>query len=142
MKLQIDINEPQILEKVTNDRFGKFVSHHWKLLINPYTPKDTGLLMQNVTELPFALHYKEPYSHYMYEGIVYVDPDYKVAAFYNPDRGFWSRPGIKKIPSERKLNYQRNNPYATDHWDIKAAEAGQLNKLYRTINSALQSGRY
>lgn len=142
MKLRIDLNEPQILKKVTSDKLGLLVSHEWKRFINPYTPRDTGLLEQNVTELPFALHYKEPYAHYQYEGIVYVDPEYQVGAFYNPQYGFWSRQGVKKVPSERPLQYQKNNPYATDHWDVKAAQAGQLNKLYRTINNALQSGRY
>ena len=60
MELRVDLNEPQILKKVTNDSFGEFVSHHWKLLINEYTPKDTGELERNVTELPFALHYRQP----------------------------------------------------------------------------------
>ena len=36
---------------------------------------------------------------------------------------------------------QGRNPYATDHWDEKAAQAGQLNKLYQTANDALHSGR-
>lgn len=110
MNLRIDLNEPQILQKVTSDRFGKEVSHQWKLLLNPYTPRDTATLMQNVDELPFKLHYKQPYAVYVYEG------DY--------------------------MEFQKKNPYSTDHWDIKAAQAGQLNSLYRTLNAALESGRY
>ena len=31
---------------------------------------------------------------------------------------------------------------ATDHWDIAAEKAGQKDKLYRTLNNALQSGRF
>lgn len=58
------------------------------------------------------------YAHYMYEGVVYVDPVYKKGGFYSPDYGFWSRPGVKKIPSERKFQY--TNPMATDHWDQTA----------------------
>ncbi len=142
MNLRIDLNEPQILEKVTSDKFGLLVSHEWKRLINPYTPRSEGMLEDNVTELPFALHYRQKYAHYQYEGIVYVDHEYQVGAFYNPQYGFWSRPGVTKIPSDIPLQYQKNNPYATDHWDIKAAQAGQLNKLYRAINNALQSGRF
>ena len=110
MELRIDLNEPQILQKVTSNKFGLLVSHEWKRLINPYTPRDTGLLEQNVTELPFKLHYKQPYAVYVYNG--------------------------------EDMQFQKNNPYSTDHWDIKAAQAGQLNKLYRTINNALQSGRF
>ena len=72
---------------------------------------------------------------------MYVDPDYKTAAFYNSMYGFWSRPNIKKINSGRPLKYKKKNPYATDHWDIKAAEAGQTDKLYQTINDALKNNR-
>lgn len=39
MNIRIDLNEPQIVEKVTNDKFGRFVSAEWKRLIDPYTPR-------------------------------------------------------------------------------------------------------
>lgn len=110
MQLRIDLNEPQIRQKVTSDKFGLLVAHEWKRLLNPYTPRDTGMLMQNVTELPFSLHYKQPYAFYVYNG--------------------------------EYMKFQKNNHYATDHWDVKAEQAGQLNKLYRTLNNALQSGRF
>lgn len=110
MKLKIDLNKPQIREKVTSDKFGLLVAHEWKRLLNPYTPRDTGMLMQNVTESPFSLHYKQPYAVYVYNG--------------------------------EYMKFQKNNPYSTDHWDIKAAKAGQKEKLYRTINAALRSGQY
>lgn len=143
MKLRIDLNEPQILRKVTNERFGLLVSNEWKRLIDPYTPWDTGMLMSNVKKLPFALHYKEPYSHYIYMGEVYVDPVYNVGGFYNSDYGWWSRPGVKKVPSGRQFaKFNTNhNPNATDHWDEVAAQSGQLDKLYRTLNKALRNGR-
>lgn len=144
MILRIDLNEPKILQKVTSDRFGLEVSNQWKKLIDPYTPYDTGTLIQNVKKLPFALHYKEPYAHYIYMGEVYVDPVYKVGGFYNESYGWWSRPGVEKVPSGRQFaKFNTNhNPKATDHWDEVAAESGQLNKLYRTLNNALQSGRF
>lgn len=40
------------------------------------------------------------------------------------------------------FNFQKKNPYSTYEWDIKAEKAGQLDKLYRTLNNALQSGRF
>lgn len=114
MKLRIDLNEPQILEKVTNDRFGRFVSLEWKKLIDPYTPRDTGALMgvtgQTVDILPFQLHYKSKYATRVYYGSY--------------------------------MNFQKKNPYSTDHWDEKAEQAGQKDKLYRTLNNALRSGRF
>ena len=55
------MNEPRIREKVTSDRFGRLVSLEWKRLIDPYTPRDTGVLMgitgQTVDIQPFKLHY-------------------------------------------------------------------------------------
>lgn len=47
-----------------------------------------------------------------------------------------------KVYFGKDMNFQKKNPYSTYEWDIKAANAGQLNKLYRTINDALESGQY
>ena len=38
--------------------------------------------------------------------------------------------------------FQKKNPYSTYEWDIAAEKAGQKDKLYRTLNNALQSGRF
>ena len=40
------------------------------------------------------------------------------------------------------MNFQKKNPYSTYEWDISAEKAGQKDKLYRTLNNALQSGRF
>jgi len=55
------------------------------------------------------------YGHYQWEGIKYVDPDYGIGAFYSEDYGFWSRPGVEKIPSSDPLHYSDPNAHA--HWD-------------------------
>lgn len=119
MEMKININSPQVLAKVTSDRFGFLVSNEWKRLIDPYTPRDTAALMgvagQMVDIKPFALHYKVPYASVVYE---------------NPR-------GVKFITQG-----SGRNPYATDHWDFKAEAAGQKDKLYRALNNALQSGRF
>lgn len=141
MKMKINLNEQRIREKVTNDRFGRFVANEWKRLINPYTPKDTGLMIQTATIHPFEIHYIQPYSKYAYEGKRSVDPLTGKAGFL-ADGGWFSRPGVQKVPSGKPLDYQKNNAYTTDHWDEKAAAGGQLNKLYRTINNGLKSGHF
>jgi hypothetical protein len=46
-----------------------------------------------------------------------------------------------KVYHGKDLNFQKKNPYSTYEWDLAAARAGQLNKLYRTINNGLRSGR-
>ena len=141
MKLKLDLNEPKIIAKVKSDQFGNFVAHEWKRLINPYTPRDTGIMEQTAKIHPWEIHYIQPYSAYQYYGEVYVDPQTGAAGFLT-DEGWKSRKGVKKVPSGRPLQYQKNNPYATDHWDEKAAKAGQLDKLYRTLNNGLRSGQF
>lgn len=110
MNVRIDLNEPKIYAKVTNDRFGKLVAVEWKRLIDPYTPRDTGNLENNVAILPFKLHYKSPYAKHVYYG--------------------------------KGMNFQKKNPYSTYEWDNAAEQAGQKDKLYRELNSALRSGNY
>lgn len=142
--VKVAVNESKIERLVTNDNFGLFVAHEWKRLIDPYTPHDTGTLQDTVTYEPFAIKYNAPYAHYIYTGEVYVDPLYNVGGFYKPDYGWWSRPGVRKIPSGRSFAHfnTNTNPNATDHWDEVAAKSGQVDKLTRILNSALQSGRY
>lgn len=116
MTVKIKLNEKKIQQKVTNDKFGKFVAQQWKGLIDQYTPRETGNLMTNVSlEVPFQIHYKEEYAS---------------AVYYN-------RRGVKfiQVGSDR-------NPDATDHWDKKAEQAGKKESLYRTLNKALSSGIY
>ena len=102
------------MAKVSGDPFGRFVSMEWKRLIDPYTPRDTGVLMgitgQTVDIQPFKLHYKSKYAERVYNG------------YY--------------------MNFQKKNPYSTYEWDKAAEKAGQKDKLYRTLNNALQSGRF
>ncbi len=141
MKLIINLNDEQILNKLSSNEFGLFVSKEWKKQIDPFTPKETGTLEGNIELLPFGIHYKQNYAHYMYEGIVYVDPVTGASGFLT-DEGWKSRYGVTKVKSNRKLKYGKVNPYSTDHWDIKAARAGRLRKLYKTLNLALQRGIY
>lgn len=62
-----------------------------------------------------SVTYLGPDAHYLFNGILYVDPKYEKGAFFNSDYGFWSRPGITKIPSERQLKYHA--PGTGAHWD-------------------------
>ena len=142
-KVRVELNESRILNKLTNQRFGLFVAHEWKRLINPYTPHKTGNLERNVKYRPFEIEYLSPYSRYQYCGALYVDPVYSVGGFTSDGGITWfSRPGVKKVATSTSLNYLKDhNPQATDHWDEAAVQAGQKQKLYRTINTALRSGR-
>lgn len=108
MQFKLELNEPQIHEKAENDRFGLLVSNEWKRLIDPYTPRDTGILQETARKYPWEIHYIQKYASAVYDG--------------------------------SHMKFQKNNPYSTYEWDVKAAQSGQLNKLYRTLNNALKSG--
>ena len=110
MNLRIDLNEPRIRKKVTNDKFGLLVANEWKRLIDPYTPRDTGTMQSSARLQPWKIHYTSKYSEYVY---------YMSSA-----------------------KFQKKNPYSTYEWDMAAEKAGQKDKLYRTLNNALQRGRF
>lgn len=117
MNLRIDLNEPRIRKKVTSDRFGKLVSNEWKRLIDPYTPRDTGTMQDTAQIQPWKI---------IYRGAKTSNGKYYAAyVYYN-----------------KGANFQKKNPYSTYEWDIAAEKAGQKDKLYRTLNNALQSGRF
>lgn len=103
-------NGQAITERLKTDEMGLFTASEWKRLINPYTPRDTGTMENTAVIEPFRIRYVEPYSHYQYVGI--------------------SKSGVPLI-------YQTNNPFSTDHWDEKAANAGQLGKLEQIILNKL-----
>lgn len=95
--------------------------------IQKYMPMRTGALIAETDILNKTVRgevYLYPpdsdYGHYQYEGIKYVDPEYGIGAFYDPDYGFWSRPGVQKIPSNEPLFYTRDTAEA--HWDEVAYE--------------------
>lgn len=105
MRIDIQLNEGQILKKVTNDTFGLFMAKEWKRLIDPYTPRDTGTMQDTAQIRPFEIFYGVPYATYNYYG--------------------------------KNKHFQRNNPYSTSQWDQAAAQAGQTDKLVRTVNNYL-----
>ena len=114
MELKVNLNEPKIKEKVTSNRFGLFVSNEWKRLIDAYTPKDTGVLM-GVTGQTVDI---KPFE-------LHYKSKYAEAVYYGYD-----------------MTFQKKNPYSTYEWDLKAEQSGQLDKLYKTLNNGLQSGRF
>lgn len=115
MNVRIDLNEPKIYEKVTNDRFGFLAAEEWKRLIDPYTPRDTGKLEETATVSPWKITYNPLNSE---NGYVYA----------------------KKVYYGEELNFQKtHNPYATHHWDKAAERAGQKTKLYSKLNEILRN---
>lgn len=121
----INFNNPSsIAARIINDDVGTFLASEWSRYFAKYVPMQEGILASDITIDPFKVTYNSPYAHYQWEGKLYVDPITLKGAFYNSDYGFWSRPGVSKIPTDIPLNYSKEqNPLATSHWEVPAFEA-------------------
>lgn len=93
--------------------------------VEKFMPINTGTLRSEtgaINEQTRGKVYMYPpaseYGHYMWEGIVYEDPVYHKGGFLRSDGGFFSRPGVEKVPSKRKLKYKE--PMAAAHWGEEA----------------------
>lgn len=121
----VDFNFYQLGQKLDLAQFA-LDTQVW-IDVQQYMPLDTGNLkgqtnVLNTVMLGSGKLYLYPpesdYGHYQHEGVLYVDPITGKGAFYSPKYGFWSRPGVAKVPSERQLTYSQ--PNAEAHWGMAA----------------------
>lgn len=102
-------DQQQIMDKFglnENGRTQKVVDTSFIHYMRLKMPRDSGVMISNTRNPQGGLVTVEtPYAHYMNEGIKYVDPITGKGAFFNENYGFWSRPNIKKVPSDELLNY-------------------------------------
>lgn len=99
---------------------------------NEFCPEDTGILINSSEihshalelfgETELRLIWSTPYARLLYFGIIMVDPKTGAAGFQNEDGDWFSRKGIKKIPSVpvREFHYSKNG--ACKLWCEKARE--------------------
>ena len=73
----------------------------------------SGSINMSASLAPDYIQYNHPGSHYQWAGMLYVDPKTKKGAFYSEDYGFWSRPGVTKIPTSRPLKTNLGG----SHWE-------------------------
>lgn len=117
------IQKQQIVDKYGLDggRTQKVIDSSFMGHLDKYMPADEE--MQMITSMYNStkpgsgeININEPHAHYQNEGEKYVDSKYQKGAFHDPITGrFWSRPGIKKVPSGEKLNYH-GGPLRGDHF--------------------------
>lgn len=84
-----------------------------------------------------GITYYSPDAHYLWNGKLYVDPKYKKGAFYSPDYGYWSRPGITKLPTEKALNY--HTPGTGSHWE-KLMWTSDGNTVVKNVEKYVRRG--
>lgn len=113
--IKVELDENKIIRKVDNDRFGLLVAKTWRDLIDPYVPYRTGQLA-GVEGTTVQVSPWEIWYKMKYAEYVYFSNGW-----------------------EFSKNMHKS---ATDHWDKAAEQAGQKDKLYLTLNNALQSGQY
>lgn len=92
-------------------------------LSDEYVPFASGALkdsgqVENDTEVVW----RAPYAVYMWNGIVYEDPELHCAGFQTED-GWRSRRGAKKVPTERPLQYSES-PKRGARWVFKMLQNG------------------
>ena len=118
MKIDYEIAFSSIQKQQIVDKYGleggrtqKVIDSSFMNLMEPYMPMDDEeqmiMSMYRSTKVGSGeIDINTLYAHYQHEGEKYIDPKYKIGAFHDPISGrFWSRPGIKKVPSGQKLNY-------------------------------------
>ena len=94
-------------------------------LSDNYVPFQEGSLkasghIENQTDVVW----NTPYARYMWNGIVYEDPDLHCAGF-KTENGWRSRKGVKKVPSDpvRKLQYNGEKTRG-GHWVERMLQDG------------------
>ena len=106
-------------------------------LSDPYTPKAKGdLIGSGHPEDGTDIVWNMPYAHYMWEGIVYEDPQLHCAGF-KTENGWRSRKESEnvppKVPTDRKLEYGngglQNGGLRGDHWVERMLQDGGLEEI-------------
>lgn len=110
-------------------RIQQYVTNEVLNLSDPYVPFDEGTLrdsghIENGTDVVW----RTPYAHYVWEGIVYEDPDLHCAGFQLADGGWASRKGVQKIPTDRSLKYY-NGSLRGPKWVDRMLQNGGLEKI-------------
>jgi len=86
----------------------------------PYVPRLTGALERSGISGTVIgsgeIVYNSPYARYQYYGKIMVDPETGAAGFLTND-GWFSRPGVAKVLTNRDLTYSKqSHSQATRMW--------------------------
>lgn len=140
------IQKQQIIEKYGLDggRTQRVIDSAFMGYMDKYMPMDEGQMitsMYNSTKVGSGeININTPYVHYQHEGEKYIDPKYKIGAFHDPTSGrFWSRPGIKKVPSGKRLNYH-GGALRGDHF-VERMLADHFSDILNAGQKEIDNGR-
>ena len=106
-------------------------------LSEPYVPLDEGdLLASGHIENDTDIVWNTPYARYMWNGIVYEDPDLHCAGF-KTENGWRSRKDVQKVPSDRNLQYY-NGAHRGSHWVDRMLQEGGREEIERQAREAVR----
>lgn len=130
MSLTIKWNKSpdQIMGRIFDDKTMIYAHTRLHAYCSDYVPMDSGMLDQTVDITPECVHYKSPYAHFQWEGVVFVD-----------DRGStYALPDHSKHATGAPLKYSPDHhPLATSHWE-QAAMAAHRDDLVHDIEDHLK----
>lgn len=78
------------------DKAQQFFTNTCYRYMNDYVPYQDGTLRTNTTIGTDFVRYNSLYAHYMYKGILYVDPK---------TRSSYARKNVAKVPTSKSLHY-------------------------------------
>ena len=106
---------------ITKGDVQRFHTANVRRRIQKYMPYRSGatiklMIVQSPVDEPF-IHVDAPYARVLYNGMVMVDPDTGAAGFLTKN-GWRSRKGVKKVESDREIQYTKSekNPRVVRHW--------------------------
>lgn len=113
-------------------RVQQYVANEVLMLSDPYVPFDQGGLkdsghVENGTDVVWGGQ-AALYARYMWNGIVYEDPELHCAGFEIGDGGWKSRKGVQKVPTDRLLEY-RGAPLRGAYWVPRMLQNGGLSQI-------------
>lgn len=95
---------------------------------DPFVPMRTGSLSIRTRVIDNVIIYPGPYAHYLYEGVMYVDPVTKAAGFKTKDDQWRSKKGVTKEKTAKPLNISKStHKQATSRW-FEASKTQNLEK--------------
>lgn len=117
-----------ILNRILDDAAMTYAHTRLHAYCSPYVPMDSGMLDQTVDITPECVHYKSPYAHFQWEGVVFVDERGSTYALRNHS----------KHPTTTPLHHSTDHhPLATSHWE-KAMMAAKGDRFCKDIEDYLK----
>lgn len=140
INIQCDFNLGDCLKTLGLEERGRVqqvVTNAVLELSEPYLPFDEGdLLASGHIENDTDVVWNTPYARYMWNGIVYEDPELHCAGF-ETENGWRSRKGVQKVPTERKLKYH-NGALRGSHWVERMLQDGGRKEIEKMAREAVR----